>query len=121
MAVSSDYSIDCPKAERIRIYSLVTELDPSENIGNDYGASFRPVYEDTLNSVEEFLLISLYDDWKMFMEVEESFFKHVSFYYYLIIKVFLINYEYFYRMKWKILKEESTLDRKKSTSYLNKA
>ena len=80
MAVSADYSIDCPKSERIRMYSLVTELDPSDNIGNNYVSTFRPVYEDTLNPVEEFLLISLYDDWKMFMEAEESYFKHVNHY-----------------------------------------
>jgi len=39
--------------------------------------AFKPVYEDTFNSIEEFLLVSLYDEWKIFVENEEAIFKNV--------------------------------------------
>lgn len=38
----------------------------------------KPTYEDTFDSVEEFLLNSLFPEWKAFMENEEKYFNHVS-------------------------------------------
>lgn len=79
LAVSAEYSIDCPKEDRLKLYSLFSDSFNSENIGQaNYVSFFKPVYEDTFNSVEEFLLISLYDEWRVFMEAEETYFKHVS-------------------------------------------
>lgn len=49
------------------------------NIGSLKADSpFRPTYEDTFDLIEEFLLVSLYDDWKSFIEAEETYFSHVS-------------------------------------------
>ena len=37
---------------------------------------FKPVYEDTFDTIEEFILSSLYDEWKYFMETEDNYFNH---------------------------------------------
>ncbi len=79
MAVSAENSVDCPKNERLKLYALFADLyNTSENIGAaNYMEAFKPVYEDTFNSIEEFLLVSLYDEWKIFVENEEAIFKNV--------------------------------------------
>lgn len=83
IAVSANYSIDCPKADRLKIHYLFSDSNQSNNIGTINAKSvYRPVYEDTFDAIEEFLLVSLYDEWKVLMETEENFFNHV------IIKVF---------------------------------
>ena len=77
--MSADYSIDCPKADRLKLYSLFTDSFNSEQIGaGNFVSFFKPVYEDTFINIEEYLLVSLYDDWRAFMEVEESFYNNVS-------------------------------------------
>ena len=37
---------------------------------------FKPVYEDTFDTIEEFILSTLYDEWKYFMETEDNYFNH---------------------------------------------
>lgn len=77
--MAADYSIDCPKADRLKLYSLFADSFNSEQIGvGNFVSYFKPVYEDTFISIEEYLLVSLYDDWRAFMEVEESFYNNVS-------------------------------------------
>jgi hypothetical protein len=82
IAVSALISIDCPKADRLHLHSLFADPNFSTKtvIGvNTSSSSNRPpVYEDTFNSVEEYLINILYDDWKVFFDTEKSFFNHVS-------------------------------------------
>ena len=77
LAVSAECSVDCPKSDRLKLYTLFADSynTPENAIGQL--STFKPVYEDTFNPIEEFLLISLYDEWKVFMETEEKFFKNV--------------------------------------------
>ena len=77
MAVSAEFSVDCPKQERLKLISLFSDGHATLNIGAASQWSSRPVYEDTFNTIEEFLLISLYDDWKVFMQTEASYFNQV--------------------------------------------
>ena len=54
-------------------------MNPTNNIGSVNATTpFRPTYEDTFDLIEEFLLNALYSDWKVFMETEEGFFRHVD-------------------------------------------
>lgn len=72
-------SIDCSKPERLKIHYLFNESNQSSTSVNNINTSstFKPVYEDTFDSIEEFLLLSLYDDWKVFIETETGYFRHV--------------------------------------------
>jgi hypothetical protein len=86
ISIIARYSIDCPKNERLKMHKLFAELDSVNRIGKITAASvFQSVYEDTFDSIEEFLLLALYDEWKAFMETEDSYFNHVCIY-------FLYNY-----------------------------
>lgn len=38
----------------------------------------KPTYEDTFDAIEEFLLNSLFAEWKEFMDAEEKYFNHVT-------------------------------------------
>lgn len=79
MSVSANYSVDCPKAERLKIHHLFNENSAKTSLVSLKANSvFIPTYEDTFDAIEEFLLLSLYDDWKVFMETEENFFNHVN-------------------------------------------
>jgi hypothetical protein len=79
LSVSAEFSIDCPKAERLKLFSLFADSFNSEQIGaGNYVSHFKPVYEDTFIAIEEYLLVSLYDDWRAFMEAEESFYNNVA-------------------------------------------
>lgn len=79
IAVSANYSIDCPKADRLKIHHLFIENPKTSMVSIKANSIFIPTYEDTFDAIEEFLLITLYDDWKVFMETEENFFNHVIF------------------------------------------
>lgn len=79
ISVSAYYSIDCPKAERLKVHHLFNENNAKTSLVSLKANSvFIPTYEDTFDAIEEFLLLSLYDDWKIFMETEENYFKHVT-------------------------------------------
>ncbi len=71
-------SIDCSKSDRLHLHTLFADPKLTGSLNNT-AASFNrpPVYEDTFNFVEEFLINILYDDWKVFIETEKSFFNHV--------------------------------------------
>ncbi len=79
IAVSANSPIDCSKADRLKLHYLFGDVNPVNNIGtiNAANQTFRPTYEDTFDIIEEFLLVSLYDDWTFFMQTEEKFFRHV--------------------------------------------
>ncbi|CAF0779308.1 unnamed protein product [Brachionus calyciflorus] len=80
IAVSANYSIDCPKADRLKIHHLFIENNPKTSLVSIKANSiFIPTYEDTFDAIEEFLLVTLFDDWKNFIETEENFFSHNEF------------------------------------------
>lgn len=73
IAVSATDSIDCLKNDRLKLHPLFV----SNAFAKTATSEFRPTYEDTFDSIEEFLLNSLYDEWKLFMGAEENYFNHV--------------------------------------------
>ncbi|RNA26889.1 regulator of G- signaling 22 [Brachionus plicatilis] len=74
VAVSANNSIDCPKADRLKIHHLFNENSVNTSLVSLKANSvFIPTYEDTFDAIEEFLLLSLYDDWKNEIEnIERS-------------------------------------------------
>ena len=55
IAVSANYSIDCPKADRLKIHYLFSDLNQSNNIGTINAKSvYRPVYEGKLFLIQKF-------------------------------------------------------------------
>ncbi len=85
-------SIDCSKPERLKIHYLFNESNPTSTSVNNINTSstFKPVYEDTFDSIEEFLLLSLYDDWRVFIETEKGYFRHVIYKVKIIKNIFQI-------------------------------
>jgi hypothetical protein len=79
--VSAVNSIDCSKSERLKIHYLFNDFNQTSTNVNSINTSstFKPVYEDTFDSIEEYLLLSLYDDWKVFIETETGYFRHVNY------------------------------------------
>lgn len=75
IAVSAFNSIDCSKLERLKIHHLFSEKNPPTDNMNE-SSVFKPVYEDTFDSIEEFLLLSLFEEWKSFLETEKGYFRH---------------------------------------------
>lgn len=79
IAITAVDSIDCPKPERLKYHAIFVDANTTNNIGKVSSAStssFKPVYEDTFDSIEEFIANELYDEWKFFMETEDSYFNH---------------------------------------------
>lgn len=73
ISVAATDSIDCPKTERMKVHMLFS----SNGVDKIPTARMRPTYEDTFDSIEEFLLNSLFGEWKAFMDAEENYFNHV--------------------------------------------
>lgn len=76
IAVTGAETIDCSKTDRLKIHALFAD-SANANMVSFNSTSFRPTYEDTFDQIEEFLLVALYDEWKLFMETEENYFNHV--------------------------------------------
>ncbi len=79
--MSGTCPIECLKVDRLKLHYLFNDMNPTNNIGavNAANPAFRPTYEDTFDAIEEFLLNVLYDEWKVFMDTEEKYFRHVIF------------------------------------------
>lgn len=85
--MAAAHPIDCPRADRIKIHPLFAS--------NSLEKYLNPTYEDTFDSIEEFILDSLFTEWKSFIEEEEKYFSHVRiyvFFYLLTSYYYIIHY-----------------------------
>ncbi len=87
IAVSASETIDCEKADRIKIHTCFVEENKKKFYAPESNSNFlnitlegikKPLYEDTFDFIEEFLCDCLFDEWKALIRAENSLFEKVS-------------------------------------------